>query len=134
MPEKLVVDADNQPIGRVASEVAKMLLDGKDVTIINAKFAIITGNPKRIIERYMQRRSRGDPHHGPFYPKRADAIMRRTIRGMLPYKKPRGREAMRRLVVHSENPTGKEGVKVAQREIKCKYITLGDLERKLRGQ
>ena len=32
---------------------------------------------------------------GPFVPRRPDHLMKRTIRGMLPYKRPRGVEAMK---------------------------------------
>ena len=37
---------------------------------------------------------------GPKYPRRPDDIFRRTVRGMIPYKKPKGREAFKGLKVY----------------------------------
>ena len=41
--ELLVIDATGHRLGRLASRVAKMLLQGKRVVIVNARDAVITG-------------------------------------------------------------------------------------------
>jgi large subunit ribosomal protein L13 len=50
-----------------------------------------------VLANYRHKRERGasGAHWGPFVPRRPDHLMKRTIRGMLPYKRPRGVEAMK---------------------------------------
>jgi len=67
-----------------------------------------------------------------------DRIVKRTIRGMLPYKRARGREALARLHVYLGIPEEYEKVerkKVenanAERLLLAKYVTLGEVSEKL---
>jgi large subunit ribosomal protein L13 len=99
----MIIDGENLILGRTASIVAKKLLNGEEVRIINAEKMIITGNKEAIFARYKKRRERRDlanPRRGPHYPKDPERIVKRTIRGMLPYKKPKGRDALKRVLVH----------------------------------
>jgi large subunit ribosomal protein L13 len=100
----LYINADNQVLGRLASIVAKQLLSGEQVAVVNAEKSVLLGNPASIIKTYKEKRARGDPYHGPFYPSKPDAIFKRTVRGMLPYKTSRGREAFKRLKVFISTP------------------------------
>ena len=129
----MIVDAEEAILGRLAAKIAKELLKGEDITIINSEKAIITGNPDAIIERFFLKREKGDPNKGPFYPRQPDKLLKRTIRGMLPYKKDRGGKALRRLKVFIGNPDNLKGEKISKTEedIKCKYLTLKDLCKKL---
>ena len=131
----MIIDASNQVLGRLSSEVAKKLLNGEEIIIINSEMAIITGNPEDIEENFMRKKKMGDPHHGPYYPKTPNGILRRSIRGMLPYKKPRGREAFKRLKIYVGNPNNLKGEKITKEknEIECKYLTLKKISDKLRG-
>ncbi|PCR91023.1 50S ribosomal protein L13 [Natrinema ejinorense] len=99
----LVVDAQDCILGRVASEVAQRALDGERVAIVNAEDAVITGDKEDIFETYRTRQQLGSDR-GPYYPKRPDTIFKRSVRGMLPYKKPRGREALDSVRVYVGNP------------------------------
>lgn len=94
-----IYDATNKILGRLCSIVAKDLLNGEEVFVVNVEKAVISGEPQKIIEKYKIRRSIGDPHKGPFFPRYPDEIFRRTVRGMLPFKKPKGRKAFKRLKV-----------------------------------
>ena len=127
-----VIDATNAPLGRLASVVAKRLLKGEKITIINASNAIITGSPQFTKNKYQERRARGSPQHGPFFPRGTEGILRRAIRGMLPRKKASGREAFRRLIVHLGS-AGLEGESFAK-EIRTRYITLKELSREIGGK
>ncbi|SEV84296.1 50S ribosomal protein L13 [Natrinema salifodinae] len=98
-----VVDARDCILGRVASEVAQRALDGERVAIINAEDAVITGDKEDIFETYRTRLQMGSDS-GPYYPRRPDTIFKRSVRGMLPYKKPRGREALDSVRVYVGNP------------------------------
>jgi len=110
----IVIDATDLLLGRMATHTAKRLLEGEDVSIIHAEKAAISGSKASILSKYLHRRQRrsivNPARHGPFYPRRPEAIIRRSVRGMLPRKKARGREAFRRLRVYSGVPKELEGV------------------------
>lgn len=129
----MIVDAQGAILGRLASKVAKELLKGEQVVIINAEKAIVSGNPDAIIDRYLAKIHRGDPHKGPFYPKQPDRLLRRVVRGMLPYKKQRGRIAFKKLKVFTGNPNNLQGEKISKttEELKAKYLTLAEISKEL---
>ena len=115
-------------------EMAKDLLKGETVAVVNAEKAVISGNPKMVIEKYLERRHKGDPKKGPFFPKTPDGIVSRAIRGMLPYDKPKGRQAFKRLKVYigvPEELQGKEVVSLSEKfsvdKLRTKYITVEEL-------
>ncbi|WP_132057638.1 50S ribosomal protein L13 [Halorussus amylolyticus] len=104
----VVVDARDCILGRVASQVAQRALDGERVAVVNAEDAIITGSKDDVMETYETRANLGSDR-GPYYPKRPDMIFKRAIRGMLPYKKARGREAFENVRVYVGNPYDDDG-------------------------
>ncbi len=93
----MIIDATDLIIGRIATVAAKKALLGEEVKVVNCEKAIITGNKKRIIDDFKQKRERGIPLKGPYYPRQSHMILKRTIRGMLPYKRERGREALKKI-------------------------------------
>ncbi len=99
----VVVDAGDCILGRVASQVAERALAGDRVAVVNAEDAVITGDREDVFETYRTRLQLGSDR-GPYYPKRPDTIFKRAIRGMLPYKKQRGREAFENVRVYVGNP------------------------------
>ncbi len=135
-----IYDAEDQIVGRLATAIAKDLLKGENVVVVNAEKAVLSGSPKFKKEFYLQRIQRGSPKHGPFFPKQADGIFRRAVRGMLPWHKPKGREAFKRLKVYVGVPEefkNKKFEKVASadaKRLKCKYITLGELSLEIGGK
>ena len=122
----MIIDGKDAVLGRLASTTAKKLLSGEEVTIINAEKIILTGRPIEIKKQYLQRRQIGSPQHGPFFPREPQKIVRRTIRGMLPYKTPRGRTAFKKLRVYT-GTNGMEGEKVGVKTIKSNFMTVGDV-------
>jgi large subunit ribosomal protein L13 len=128
-----IYDASNQILGRISTNVAKDLLKGENVYVVNCEKAAISGNPDFIKEHYLHRVQRGDPHHGPFYPKTPQGIVKRTIRGMIPFSKMKGQEAFRRLRVFVGIPDDikdKNFIRIEEADVnklKCKHITVGDL-------
>lgn len=105
----MVVDAKDKVLGRVASTVAKALLGGKKVVIVNAELAFVTGNKIALISKYRTRlnlQEKENPEHSPYWPRRPDMLVRRVVRGMLPYhKKPSGKTAYRNLRVFMGVPS-----------------------------
>jgi len=128
-----VYDATDQILGRLSTKIAKDLLKGENIRIVNCEKAVISGKPKVTEKHYLERRQRGNPIHGPFYPRTPDGIVRRTIRGMIPFHKLRGREAFRRLKVYVGIPDElKNGkfIKIKEfdvNKLKCKSITVEGL-------
>ncbi len=125
------IDASNCIAGRLCSHVAKMLLKGNKVYVFNAAEAVISGNPNFVQKDFLHERRKGDPYHGPFFPRESDRILKRMVRGMLP-KKPRGVEAFKNLKVFKSVPSEYkekklETVESAANKLKCKYVKLGDI-------
>lgn len=95
-----VIDADGMILGRLSSTVAKRLLCGERIALVNADKAIVSGKRTSLVAEYKARlriRTLISPAKGPFHPRSPDRILRRTIRGMLPWDTKRGKEALARL-------------------------------------
>ncbi|MCD6513269.1 MAG: 50S ribosomal protein L13 [Thermoplasmata archaeon] len=125
-----VIDATDAPIGRLATRIAKRLLEGEEIHVVNAEKAIITGNMEEIRERYLRkRRIGGTKRKGPYFPKMPHMILKRTVRGMLPYQQPRGRKAYKRLKVYIGVPDEFKESKIEKIEYRksTNYITLKEL-------
>ncbi len=126
-----VIDATDLILGRVAAYAARQALRGEKVIVVNCEKAVVTGSRSHLLAHYHHKVARGVPRSGPFFPRTPDRIMRRTIRGMLPYKKGRGREAFARVTCvigfHQgieEKPTGIPHASVSKLS-SLKYLRLG---------
>lgn len=85
---KIVIDATKATLGRLASYAAKQALLGKEVIIVNCNNAVITGDRRMIINEYKIQRQRGSSTlEGPYFPNIPEKLLKRTIRGMLRYKR-----------------------------------------------
>jgi large subunit ribosomal protein L13 len=126
----IIIDASDCVMGRVGTHVAERALEGAKVAVINVENAVITGRPKDVIGTYEKRAELGSDR-GPVYPKRPDRIFKRTVRGMLPYKKPRGREALGNVRIYVGNPHNEEGHIVEGTSIDrlstTRFISLGEV-------
>ena len=91
----MIIDATNLILGRLASYVAKKALLGEKVDIINSEKSVISGKKQQIYKETLRKRQRGIPLQGPYFPRQPDALVRRTIRGMIPYKTERGKKAFK---------------------------------------
>mgnify|MGYP006281179555 CR=1 FL=1 len=102
----MIVDAENKILGRLASKVARLAKEGEEVHVINSEKAVISGDEEEIKAAYEKKHQRGTRHDGPYFPKSPAKILKRSIRGMLPYKSSEGREAFRRVKTYLGEPTG----------------------------
>jgi large subunit ribosomal protein L13 len=91
------VNAEGQIIGRMCSKIAKILLDGDEVIILNAEKAVFSGKKKSKVVEAKEFLEVGAPERGPFHYRRPDRFLRKTVRGMLPFKQPKGKAAYKRL-------------------------------------
>jgi large subunit ribosomal protein L13 len=104
-PSGTVVDVSGLVLGRAASAIAQRLLRGEQIVVINAEKSVVTGSRQNILAFYTANRARGSKRTGPHYPRYPDRIFRRTVRGMLPHLKTRGKEALDRLDVYIGVPS-----------------------------
>ena len=135
-------------MGRLASTVAELLLkaaraDRDDkVIIINSEKAIVSGRPRSVLNTYQAKYKLNHPRKGPFFPRMPDMIMKRTVRGMLPYqRKSSGRRALRNLRVEigcpshleSDLPEGHESGDDSKirRALPDRFILLGEISANL---
>ncbi len=97
------IDANGLILGRMATRAAKLALLGEKIQIVNCEKTVIAGSQSKI-DKMNKLRSMGSPFKGPFYPKASERIVKRAIRGMLPYKHTRGREALSRVKCYVGQP------------------------------
>jgi len=132
----LIIDGNNAILGRLATKAAKAALNGEQVAVVNAENIIITGDRLVIIAKYKARRAvvmKANPEHAPHWGRRPDMLVRRIIRGMLPFEKPRGKEAFKRIRVYVGVPAELRDKKMEQGETKkvLKFIKIIDLSKEL---
>ena len=96
----MIIDAKDRILGRVCTFAAKQILLGNKVDVINCEESVVSGNKASIIENYNRKLHRKAPTKGPYFYRRPDLLFRRTIRGMVPFKRSRGREAFRNVKCH----------------------------------
>ena len=110
----IIINGEGHILGRLASVVSKNLLEGEEVVVLNAEKIMITGNKDWAYAKYKQRVDRASISNprdlGPKYPRRPDDIFRRTVRGMLPFKKSKGRTAFKGLKAYVGVPEEFENV------------------------
>jgi large subunit ribosomal protein L13 len=99
MINKKVYDGTDVILGRLGSQVARDLLKGYDVDIINCDRIIVSGSKKIVADNIAAkiRMGSGSSLKGPKYPRTTDRLVKRMIRGMLPWDRTKGREAYKKL-------------------------------------
>ncbi len=130
----MIIDATDLILGRMATIVAKKAMMGEKVDIVNCEKAVVTGNRKSVQDSYKQKQDRGIPLKGPYFPRMPDRIVRRTVRGMLPYKKHKGSEAFKRVMCYIGVPESFKDKKLetiseanASKLQNTRYVKLGDI-------
>ncbi len=145
----LVYDATDKILGRLASLVAKQLMSARKtgreqrVIIYNAEHAVVSGHRTRVLANYRGKYKLNHPRKGPFYPRMPDQILKRTVRGMLPYQKnSSGRGALRDLRVMIGKPINLTGDELPDghawgdtvsidRPLPLKFVRLGEISSSL---
>ncbi len=94
------VNGEGLILGRLCSKVAKRILNGERIIIVNAEKIIISGKRKTKVAEAHDFLGVGAPDRGPFHSRRPDRIVRKTVRGMVPWQQPKGKNAYKRLKVY----------------------------------
>ena len=143
-----VYNAEDKVLGRLASIVAKQLLSAKKagedtrVIIVNAEKAIVTGKRTSVMTDYRQKYELNHARKGPFFPRMPDQILKRTVRGMLPYQKnSSGRAALKALRVEIGTPSNLSGdlpdgcewgdSSKIERPLPERFVRLGEISKEL---
>ena len=132
-----IVNADGLILGRMSSKIAKRLLNGEQVIIVNAEKTVLSGKRKSKIAEAKEFLEVGAPERGPFHYRRPDRIVRKTVRGMLPFKQPKGKNAFANLKVFMGIPLefkdkATETLKEAQAsKLKGPSFTLAELAKEV---
>lgn len=141
--EPLLLDAKNQILGRLASFAAKQAISGETVIVLNAEKAVVSGRRRNIIDEAKHRlntRTLQSQEKAPVHQRRPDLYFRRVVRGMLPWKKPKGKAAFHRVYVYvgvpdeysNKTPVHVPGADASK--LVTPYITLEDLAEEIGGQ
>jgi large subunit ribosomal protein L13 len=140
MPETLYIDGTNLRFGRVASLVAKQLINGKSVVIVNVEKMIVSGSKASVKSKYarwMELRTYKNPEEvGPKHHRSPDRLLFYSVRDMLP-KAPSGKEQLKRLKVFLGVPDDLKGVAFQTIEeanlktLRGNYMVLEDISRNL---
>ena len=140
-----VYDASGKILGRLASQVAKEMISARKsgsqqrVIIINAEGAIVSGPEIQGVQGLQSKYNLNHARKGPFFPRMPDKIIKRTVRGMLPYQKnSSGRGALKDLRVMIGTPANLSGEELPEdhqwgdtgnidRSPPNKFVRLGDI-------
>jgi len=137
-----VYDGDKMILGRLASAVAKDALLGEEVKVINCEKVMISGSKYMNFSKYTQKYSRkGHPSLSANLTRLPDRVVRRAIRGMLPWKNTRGREAFKRIMcfvgtpdeLKNEKTITLEGASIDKLPT-LKYVKIGEICKYLGGR
>jgi large subunit ribosomal protein L13 len=133
MSTKTVIDGEDLILGRMASIIAKRLLAGETIDIVNAEKIVVSGKKQMVINNRKEFLNVGGFEKGPVHYRQPHRIVRRTIRGMLPHRKSHGREAFKRLKVYIGVPEEFEGAELEKMEkyhsskLNRRFITIGEI-------
>jgi len=111
----ITIDAKGHLLGRLASTVAKQLLNGQKIVVVRCEDLNISGEffrAKLKYHAYLRKMTRYNPTRGgPFHFRAPSRIFYKTVRGMIPHKTARGAAAMERLKVFEGVPAPYDKVK-----------------------
>merc|ERR1719393_912859 len=105
--KEVIIDARGHLLGRLASVVAKELLEGQNVTVVRCEGIEQTGSHIRNKFKFLsflKKRTNTNPKKGPIHERAPSKFFRRVVRGMLPHKTSRGQAAFKRLQCYEGIP------------------------------
>ncbi|SRR3989338_803506 len=129
----MIIDANNLILGRMGAYVAKQALLGEKIDIINCEKSVISGKRHQVLAHYRKLFARGIHTKGPFYYRRPDMFVKRSIRGMLPYKRERGLKAFKNIKCYIGAPASLSGKAITIKEANAdklqdvKFISVKEL-------
>lgn len=139
----VIVDAKDHLMGRLASVVAKELLNGQKVVVVRCEALQISGSlyrNKLKFDDFLLKRFSTNPSRGHFHERSPSKIFRRCVRGMMPYKTTRGAQCLDKLEAYEGIPEKyetkkkwivKEALRVVKIQAHRKFCVLSDLSQRV---
>jgi len=97
----ITIDGKGHLLGRLASTVAKQLLNGQKIVVVRCEALNISGEffrAKLKYQAFLRKQTRFNATRGgPWHYRAPSKMFWRTVRGMIPHKTERGAKAMERL-------------------------------------
>lgn len=137
--KEIVIDAKGHLLGRLASIVAKQILNGQRITVVRCEELNISGEffrNKLKYHDYLRKGARYNPTKGPFHFRAPSRIFYKAVRGMIAHKTHRGKTALERLNVYEGVPAPfdkknrvvvPQAMRVLRLQPGRKYTTVGRL-------
>ena len=137
-----IYNGEGMILGRLAARVAKDALLGEEVSVVNCDKIMISGAKQVNFARAKQKRGwGGHPHRRQTHSRIPNQWFRRSVRGMLPWKQARGKEAYKLIRCYVSVPgefTGKEFITLKDSSVNklpnLKYVSIGEMCRHLGGK
>ncbi|EMF17018.1 60S ribosomal protein L16-B [Sphaerulina musiva SO2202] len=137
---QIVVDGKGHLLGRLASTVAKQLLNGQKIVVVRCEALNISGEffrAKLKYQAFMRKQTRYNATRGgPWHYRSPAKMFWRTVRGMIPHKTERGAKALERLKTfegvpppydHKKRQVVPQALRVLRLKPGRKYCTVGRL-------
>ncbi|XP_064612096.1 large ribosomal subunit protein uL13-like isoform X2 [Liolophura sinensis] len=103
----IIIDGRGHLLGRLAAVVAKTILQGQRVVVVRCEGINISGNfyrNKLKYLNYLRKRCNVNPARGSFHFRAPSKVFFKAVKGMVPHKLFRGKEALARLKVFEGIP------------------------------
>jgi large subunit ribosomal protein L13 len=138
----MIINAEGMVAGRLASKIAKKIIDKETVTIVNAEKAVIVGTKQSVMPKFKQRVNasvKSNPHYGPKYDRIPSKILRRMIKGMLPSRKKTAELLIKQVTIYNKIPKNinLKNVEIIEK-VKCNekhdWMSLEEIAKDLGGK
>ncbi|KAG9898238.1 AMP dependent synthetase and ligase, partial [Aureobasidium melanogenum] len=136
----IVIDGKGHLLGRLASTVAKQLLNGQKIVVVRCEALNISGEffrAKLKYQAFLRKQTRYNASRGgPWHYRAPSKMFWRTVRGMIPHKTARGAAALERLKTfdgvpppydHKKRMVVPQALRVLRLKPGRKYCTVGRL-------
>jgi large subunit ribosomal protein L13Ae len=137
--KEIVIDGRGHLLGRLASRVAKEILNGQRVVVVRCELLMRSGSlfrNKLKFHEFLGLGNNTNPRRGQFHFRTPSRMFWRTVRGMLPHKTPKGGDALGRLKVfegipfpydHKKRMVVPDALKIVRIRDNRKFCVIGDL-------
>ena len=137
--KEIVIDGRGHLVGRLASKIAKELLNGQRIVVVRCELLNKSGSlfrNKLNFHEFLNKSINTNPRRGFVHYRTPSRMFWRTVRGMLPHKTARGAAALGRLKVfegmpypydHKKRMVVPDALKALRMQNHRKFCVLGDL-------
>ena len=137
--KEIIVDGRGHLLGRLASKIAKELLNGQRIVVVRCELLNKSGSlfrNKLKLREFLNKTRNTNPRRGHVHYRAPSRILWHSIRGMIRHKTPKGSIALSKLKVfdgipypydHKRRMVVPEALKIVRLRDNRKFCTLGDL-------